>query len=132
MAVYRRMVFNRILRFPDPAAGGNEPANPPPPPEVTPANPPPPPATAPIAPAPAASAAPPRVALAVVNGKTEGEIAAEMQLEAERNRRIQVERDNAALADENTRLKQIPAGPKKRKAKLTFFDPDEDEAEGQA
>jgi hypothetical protein len=71
------------------------------------------------------------VALAVTRGKSEGEIALEMELDRERNKRVQVERDNAALADENQRLKQIPATPKRKREKLTFFDEDEPE-EGQA
>jgi hypothetical protein len=116
------MMLKRILLSPDPATGGDAPV-PTPAPAVTPANPPATPAPVPApepSTAPAATGAPPRVALAVAQGKTEEQIAVEMELERERNKRIQAERDAAQLLDENRRLKN-PPNPAPSKADKSFL-----------
>jgi hypothetical protein len=122
------MRWMRLLLMPDPPAGGDAPANPPTP-AVTPANPTPTPAPTPaIATAPAvpAAGAPPRVALAVVNGKTEAEIAAEAALVKEREERKREQQRIAELEDENRRLKTPPTD-KPDKSFLTKYLYGEDE-----
>jgi hypothetical protein len=127
-ALSRGMRWMRLLLMPDPPAGGDAPANPPTP-AVTPANPTPTPAPTPaIATAPAvpAAGAPPRVALAVVNGKTEAEIAAEAALVKEREERKREQQRIAELEDENRRLKTPPTD-KPDKSFLTKYLYGEDE-----
>lgn len=100
-------MLRKILFAPDPPIEGG------PAPEPSPAP----------APAPAPAGAPPPAAAAVIDGKTERELQLEKQLEEENGKRKKAETDASYLADENRRLKETPAPPKKSSG---WYFPDEE------